>query len=106
MITIEDFFDVQEPVKWGNSVEKEIKRRIKLSIAAYSYEFLDVSIISDAEFDKMSLEVDISVDTGNKLMDNFFKNHFDPSTGQWIRKHPQLDLIDKLYKLYYEDKNA
>lgn len=106
MTTIEDFFDVEEPVKWGNVVEKEVKRRIKLSVAAYSYEFLDVSVISDAEFDKMSLEVDVSVKTGNELMDNFFKNYFDASTGQWIRKHPQLDLISKLYKLYYEDINA
>jgi hypothetical protein len=105
MATIDDFF-TDEPPKWGTAVEKEIKRRIKLSVAAYSYEFLDVSIISDAEFDKMCSEINPSIVTGNKQMDKFFKQSFDASTGQWIHKHPQIDGIKKLYKLYYEESNA
>jgi hypothetical protein len=106
MASIEDFFATEEPVKWGSDVEKEIRRRIKLSIAAYSYEFLDVSIISDAEFDKMCSEINPKIVTGNKQMDKFFKESFDASTGQWIHKHPQIDGIKKLYQLYYEDNNA
>ena len=31
-------------------------------------------------------------------MDKWFKNHFDPSTGQWIHKHPNLKRIDELYR--------
>jgi hypothetical protein len=58
--------------------------------------------MSDAEFDKMCIDVDLKVDTGNKLLDSYFKKNFDPSTGQWIHKHPELDKITKLYEDYYE----
>lgn len=87
---------------WGSKVEKEVRRRIKLSVAAYSYEMLDESIMSDAEFDKMCTQVNLKVDTGNKKMDSYFKKNFDPSTGQWIRKHPELDKIADLYVRYYK----
>jgi len=99
-MSLEAFFDEPVPV-WGNSVEVEVRRRIKLSVAAYAYEYLDESIMSDAEFDKMCLEVDLKIDTGNKKMDNFFKKHFDSSTGQWIRKHPEIKKIAMLYERYY-----
>lgn len=82
-------------------LELEVWRRIKLSIAAYSYEFWDDSIISDAEFDQMSREVNPSVKTGNKKMDKFFKEEFDPSTGSWIHRHPELNKIQRLYETYY-----
>jgi hypothetical protein len=87
---------------WGSKVEKEVRRRIKLSVAAYAYEMLDESIMSDHDFDKMCLQVDLKVDTGNKKMDSYFKKNFDPSTGQWIRKHPELDKIADLYVRYYK----
>lgn len=87
---------------WGSKVEKEVRRRIKISVAAYAYEMLDESIMSDAEFDKMCLQVNLNVDTGNKKMDSYFKKNFDPSTGQWIRKHPELDKIADLYVRYYK----
>ncbi len=86
----------------GLKVEKEVRRRIKLSVAAYSYELLDETIMPDHEFDKMCLQVDLKVDTGNKKMDSYFKKNFDPSTGQWIRKHPELDKIADLYVRYYK----
>ena len=100
-MSLEEFFVDDGPVKWGSKVEKEVRRRIKLSVAAYAYEFKDAQIISDAEFDKMCLEVDVKVDTGNKVMDSFFKKHFDPSTGQWIHKHPELAKIAQLYERFY-----
>ena len=36
---------------------KEIRNRIKLSVAAYAYEYHDDSIMSDAEFDKLALQI-------------------------------------------------
>ena len=99
-MSLEAFFDV--PPVWGNPIELEVKRRIKLSIAAYAYEYLDESIMSDAEFDKMCLQVNLKIDTGNKKIDNYFKKHFDPSTGQWIRKHPEIKKIADLYERYYK----
>jgi hypothetical protein len=101
-MSLEAFFETEPKPVWGNPVELEVWRRIRLSVAAYAYEYLDESIMSDAEFDKMCREVDLKIDTGNKKMDNFFKKHFDPSTGQWIRKHPELKKIADRYARYYK----
>ena len=101
-MSLEAFFETEPTRVWGNPVEREVWRRIRLSVAAYAYEYLDESIMSDAEFDKMCREVDLKIDTGNKKMDNFFKKHFDPSTGQWIRKHPELKKIADRYARYYK----
>jgi hypothetical protein len=101
MSSLESFFTEETPV-WGTQVEREIRRRIVLSVAAYSYEYEDESVMSDAEFDKMSLEVQPRMKTGNDEMDRFFKNNFDPSTGQWIRKHPEISRIKRIYNDYYK----
>jgi hypothetical protein len=49
-MSLEAFFDEPTHV-WGNPVEREVWRRIRLSVAAYAYEYLDEPIMSDAEFD-------------------------------------------------------
>ena len=103
MATIEDFFDTPS---WGSDVEVEIRNRIKLSIAAYSYEFEDVSIMDDAQFDSLCKSIRPQLKTGNAKLDKFFKTKFDPSTGQWIHSHPEINQIKKLYKLYYEENHA
>ena len=81
---------------------KEIRNRIKLSIAAYAYEFEDDAIMSDHEFDELSLKINPEEKTGNDLMDKFFKNHFKAHTGMWIRKHPEIKRLHSLYKKYYK----
>ncbi len=82
--------------------ERQVWLRIKLSVAAYAYEFDATSILTDAEFDAMCLEVDKDADTGNAVMDRFFKTEFDASTGQWIHKHPDLTAIKRLYEKFYK----
>ena len=82
---------------------KEIKNRIKLSVAAYAYEFEDDAIMSDHEFDELSLQINPEEKTGNKKMDDFFKNHFSAHTGMWIRKHPEIKQLSVLYKKYYKN---
>ena len=84
-----------------DEVSIQIRLRIKLSVYAYAYEFKDTSLIDDHEYDKLSLEVDPTIETGNKKLDDFFKKEFDPSTGQWIHKHPELDKIAELCGKYY-----
>lgn len=101
MSTLESFF-TEETSVWGAQVEREVRRRIVLSVAAYSYEYENDSIMSDAEFDKMCIEVDPSMKTGNLKMDRFFKNNFDPNTGQWIHKHPEIKKIKRIYNDYYK----
>lgn len=88
--------------EWGNRVEREIRLRIRLSIAAYAYEMADDSIMSDGDFDQLCKKVDLSVKTGNRKMDAFFKKHFDPSTGQWIHNHPDQSKLRHLYEKYYK----
>lgn len=100
-MSLEDFFVEEEKPTWGSEIEKQIRLRIRLSIAAYAYEKCDDSIISDAEFDKKCLEINPKIETGNKKLDDFFRSEFDPSTGQWIHKHPELHKIAELYKKYY-----
>jgi len=80
-------------------LEAERRNRIRLSVAAYAYEYHDDSIMSDSAFDSLSLLIDTSVSTGNTKLDNFFKKHFEPDTGLWVRKHPELSGLERVYQL-------
>ena len=78
----------------------EIRNRIRLSIAAYAYEYKDDPIMSDNEFDSLAKKINVNEKTGNRKLDNFFKKHFETDTGMWIRKHPELNKIDFIYQKY------
>lgn len=80
---------------------EETRRRIKLSIWAYAYEFRAHSIVPDAQFDVESYCVDLRVDTRRPDLDFWFRAEFEPATGMWIRKHPELHRIAELYERYY-----
>ena len=86
-------------------INQEIRNRIRLSVAAYAYEYKDDSVMSDADFDELSKQIDVTVKTGNRKLDNFFKKHFQPDTGMWIRKHPERSKLDFIYKNYYQTAN-
>ena len=83
---------------------EEIRNRIRLSVAAYAYEYCDDSIMTDGEFDKLSLEINPNKKTGNVKLDNFFRKHFEPATGMWIRKHPEQYKLKSIYNRYYLKK--
>lgn len=83
-------------------VETERRHRIRLSVAAYAYEFLNTSIMSDADFDELALQIDPQVSTGHAVMDQFFRTEFQPDTGQWIHKHPELDKVKNVYERVYK----
>lgn len=85
-------------------INQEIRNRIILSIAAYAYEFLGESIMTDHEYDELSLKINPNEKTGNDMMDEFFKTQFQPDTGMWIRSHPEIKKLEYLYNKYY--KNA
>tara|TARA_Y100000389_G_scaffold204607_1_gene258311 strand:- start:1893 stop:2153 length:261 start_codon:yes stop_codon:yes gene_type:complete len=80
---------------------EEIKRRIKLCIAAYAYEVKNDSIMPDSTFDEECKKVDVTITTGNDKMDKWFKDEFDPCTGQWIHSHPEKNRLEELYQKYY-----
>lgn len=71
-------------------INEEIRNRIKVAAAAYAYEIENDPIMTDAEFDALCLKIKPDVVTGSILLDTFFKTEFDPNTGSWIHKHPDL----------------
>ena len=81
---------------------KEIRNRILVSVAAYAYEYLNSPIMSDSEFDTLAQQIDLTQDTGNKKMDDFFKNNFNADSGMWIHKHPEKNKLKYLYDNYYK----
>lgn len=74
-----------------------MKRRVMVSLAAFAYEIRNEIIMSDSDFDKLCLQIDPSVNTGHPVLDKFFREKFDPSTGMWIRDHPELNKVEMLY---------
>ena len=83
--------------------EAERCLRIRLSVYAYAYEFEAAPLISDGEYDELSKRVDLSVSTGSSLLDEYFRESFEPDTGMWVRSHPELD---KLKALHYQYKHG
>ena len=83
---------------WGSEVEVERRNRIRLTLAAYAYEFDDNPIMSDAEFDDISRKINPDIATGSKRHDKFFREKFDPDTGMWIRQHPFIRAVERAYR--------
>lgn len=79
----------------------ERKRRILLAVAAYAYEKESESIMTDHEYDRLSLLIDPTIDTGRPELDKFFRTEFSPDTGQWIGAHPEFHKVADLYYKYY-----
>tara|TARA_R110000868_G_scaffold300126_1_gene560458 strand:+ start:1449 stop:1736 length:288 start_codon:yes stop_codon:yes gene_type:complete len=86
-------------------VEVERRNRIRLSVAAYAYELRDDSIMTDSEFDNLADMVNVQVVTGNEVMDDFFREHFEPYTGQWIHKHPHKNGLERIYNSVFLKRN-
>ena len=82
--------------------EKEIERRnrIKWAVAAYAYEVADNPVMSDDQFDALSLKIRPKVLTGNILCDSFFLSHFDASTAITITRHPEITGIAHIYRVF------
>ncbi len=81
-----------------STVEIEIRKRIRLSVAAYAYEIHSDPIMSDQEFDKLAQSVDLKIDTGNSEMDEWFRSNFQSYTGQWIHNHPCQKRLEEIYQ--------
>lgn len=87
---------------WQTDVERETKRRILLTVAAYAYENGLTSPLTDAQFDTECLKVDLSIHTYRADLDAWWRINFLPFTGQWIYNHPELDRVQELYKRHYD----
>lgn len=83
-------------------VEIERRNRIRLSVAAYAYEMLNETIMSDAEFDALAMKIEPSMSTGHAVLDRFFMAQFDPFTGLWVRKHPDQQGLRRICREVYK----
>lgn len=86
---------------WGTPVEREVRRRIQLSVATYGYEIADKPIMADCLWDWLAGRINKTMGTCHPLVDEFFAAEFSPMTGMWIHHHPELDGIKQLYERYY-----
>lgn len=82
---------------WGSEIEVERRNRIMVSLWAYAYEVMNESLVSDGKYDSTCRAINPRLRTGNEVMDRFFRDEFDPSTGVWIYKHPQIEVIYNAY---------
>lgn len=81
--------------------EIEAKRRTKVAIWAYAYEFEDNPLVSDAIFDSECAKINPAVATTRPELDEWFKQQFSPHTGSWVHVHPDLERLRSLYNEYY-----
>lgn len=103
MATVFDFMDEGKV-----DVSTERRNRIRLSLAAYAYEIENETIMSDAEFDALALSINPKMSTVEtncshkdrrriEILDQFWERQFQPDTGMWIHRHPELGLIEAKY---------
>jgi hypothetical protein len=100
-VSFSKFFEEEAEPAWGSKVEVERRNRIRLAVAAYAYEFRNTSIMSDGEFDELAKQIDPTISTGHTVLDRFFATQFQPDTGQWVYKHPELGKLVNLYQKHY-----
>jgi hypothetical protein len=101
-MSFDKFFEGEIKTVLRSPIEIERRNRIRLSVAAYAYEFQSDSIMSDGDFDALALSINKDVSTDNEEMDRFFREEFEPDTGQWIHAHPNLQGIERLYIRYFK----
>ena len=88
---------------WGTAKEIETRRRIRLAVWAYAYEYRADSIVPDYVFDFESNMVDLNIRTDRPDLDIFFVIHFNSYTGSWIHYHPELPKIAQIYEHHYRN---
>lgn len=74
--------------------------RIRLSVFAYAYEMLDTSLVPDHVYDEMSRKVNPAIETGHPVIDEFFKTCFEPTSGAWVRRHPEIGKLKARFAIH------
>ena len=86
-----------------DGINHEIRNRIRLSVAALAYELHDDPVMSDSEFDKLAYTIRPHEKTGRATLDRFFRTHFEPDSGVWVRRHPEIGKLNRLYFAHYRE---
>lgn len=86
---------MSEPDKtlWDSKEEKEKHRRIQVSVAAFASQKMNLTLYSDAKYFELAYQIDLTVDTGNVKLDNFFRDNFVPFSKDWIWDHPEQEAL-------------
>jgi hypothetical protein len=53
-------------------------------------------IMTDAEFDTLAKQIDLSINTRRPELDKWFRENFESHTGMWIHTHPEKRRLDRL----------
>lgn len=85
-----------------SSKSEQRRLRILVALAAYAYEIENEPIMVDHDYDTLVEKIDVSIDTGNKVLDEFFRKEFQRDTGMWIWLHPELHLVKQTYERFYK----
>lgn len=94
-VAVQNFLDGLGDVR---SPESQKKLRIHVSLWAYAYEVEGYIIVPDADYDRISKMIDVSIDTDNPNLDQWFRKNFNHDTGSWIYDHPHFDRFAQIYK--------
>lgn len=68
-----------------------------MAVWAYAYEFESDNLVEDHVFDAKCMKIDVSISTDRPDLDEFFRKNFEPHTGMWIRKHPNVPRLKAIY---------
>ena len=106
-MSLEQFFaDEVDHSPYSERVCLETKNRIRVAIAAWAYEVLQESIMSDSEFDELAKSIDLSIDTRRPDLDKWFRKNFQAYTGSWVHGHPDRHRLDQITKLVINAKEG
>ena len=86
-----------------SGVCEETRRRIRVAVAAWSYEVHADPLMSDAEFDALAREIDVNRSTANSHLDQWFALNFNPDTVFWVHQHPDTDGLERVYRMLRGD---
>jgi len=84
-------------------VSVETRNRIRVAVAAYTYEIESRPIMTDADFDELAGRIEPNVTTGKVRLDRFFRDEFSPHTGQWVHKHPDPKGLKRIFRMLTDD---
>lgn len=86
-------------VRLGNDADQvsaERRRRIIVAAWAWAYEVENRPIVDDATYDREAALIRPEIDTGNAVLDAFFRTEFAPHTGAWVHQHPDKDKLPRI----------
>lgn len=99
-MSLDQFFvDEVDNSPYGDRVSLETRKRIRVAVAAWAYEVLDVSIMTDAEFDELAKSIDLSIDTRRPDLDKWYRKNFKSYTGSWVHGHPDRTRLNQIAEM-------